>query len=118
MGDERVETLVHRICWDRLDLEKLRSTITDTLTDDVLIDDDIDEESRDAWGNAEQLTIMRAIYLALAAKQVDIRRVRQIDLQTDRADRGPHFFNLVMIMYAAWSRRWREANGHADASEI
>ena len=43
MGDERVETLVHRICWDRLDLEKLRSTITDTLTDDVLIDDDIDE---------------------------------------------------------------------------
>ena len=118
MSDERVETLVHRICWDRLDLDKLRSTIVDTLTDDVLTDDEVDEETRWAWGDAEQITILRIMYLALVDADVDITRVRDIDQRTDRAERGPHYFNLVMIMYSAWSHRWREANGYADAPAI
>lgn len=118
MGDERVETLVHRICWDRLDLDKLRSTIVDTLTDDALTADEADEETREAWGDEEQLTILRIIYLALIDADVDIARVRDIDQRTDRAERGPHYFNLVMIMYSAWSQRWREARlSESDAAE-
>lgn len=118
MGDERVETLVHRICWDRLDLDKLRCTIVDTLTDDVLTDDDLDEETRGAWGDADQITILRIIYLALVDPDVDVARVHDIDQRTDRTERGPHYFNLVMIMYSAWSHRWREAHGYARAPEI
>ena len=38
MSDERVETLVYRICWDRLGLHTLQCAVTDTLTDDVLTD--------------------------------------------------------------------------------
>jgi hypothetical protein len=118
MGDERVETLVYRICWDRLELDKLRSTIVDTLTDDVLSDNEVDEETQGAWGNAEQITILRNIYLALVDADVDVARVIDIDQRTDRAERGPHYFNLVMIMYSAWSQRWREANGYARAPAI
>ena len=114
MSDERVETLVHRISWDRLDLDKLRSTIVCTLADD-----ETDEELvPDVWGDAEEIAVLRSIYLALGNTEVDIARVRAIDERTDRAERGPHFFNLVMIMYSAWSHRWREANGHADAHAI
>ena len=105
MSDERVETLVHRISWDSLDLDKLRCMIVDTLTDD-----EIDEELiGEVWGDAQQITMLRSIYLALVNTDIDIAQVRAIDRQTDRAERGPHFFNLVMIMYAAWSHRWQEA---------
>jgi hypothetical protein len=38
MSDERVETLVHRISWDSLDLDKLRSMIVHALTDDEIDD--------------------------------------------------------------------------------
>ena len=114
MSDERVETLVHRICWDRLDLDKLRSTIVCTLTDDETDEDLVPE----VWGDAEQIAMLRSIYLALSNTDVDIARVREIDQRTDRAERGPHFFNLVLIMYFAWSYRWREANGYTDASAI
>jgi hypothetical protein len=111
MSDERVETLIHRICWYSLDLEKLRCAIVDTLTDD-----EMDEESiREVLGDAQQITVLRSIYLALANIDIDVARVREIDRQTDRAERGPHFFNLVMIMYSAWSHRWLEANGYAEA---
>jgi len=114
MSDERVETLIHRICWYSLDLEKLRCAIVDTLTDD-----EMDEESiREVLGDAQQITVLRSIYSALAKTDIDVARVREIDRQTDRAERGPHFFNLVMIMYSAWSHRWLEANGYPDASQI
>ena len=114
MCDERVETLVHRISWDRLDLDKLRSTIVCTLTDD-----ETDEELvPEVWGDAQQIAMLRSIYSALSNADMDIARVRAIDQLTDRAVRGPHFFNLVLIMYFAWSHRWREANGHADAHAI
>jgi hypothetical protein len=110
MSDERVETLVHRICWDSLDLDKLRSMIVDTLTDD-----EIDEELiGEVWGDQAQVAILRSIYSVLVNTDTDIARVRAIDQQTDRTVRGPHFFNLMLIMYFAWSHRWREANGHAD----
>ena len=114
MSDERVETLVHRICWDSLDLDKLRSMIVHALTDD-----EIDEELiGQVWGDQAQIAILRSIHWVLANTDTDIARVRAIDLQTDRAVRGPHFFNLVLIIYFAWSHRWREANGHADAPQI
>jgi hypothetical protein len=118
MSDERVETLVYRICWDRLGLHTLQSAVTDTLTDDVLTADWVDEEMRQVWGDAEQVAILRSIYAALSAAPVDIAQVREIDDIAGRADRGPHFFNLVLIMYFAWSHRWREANGHADAQAV
>lgn len=114
MSDERVETLVHRICWDRLELEKLRRTIVGTLGDDET-DEDLVQE---VWGDAEQIAILRSIYSALAKTDIDIARVRAIDQLTERAARGPHFFNLVLIMYFAWSHRWREASGHADAPGV
>jgi hypothetical protein len=114
MSDERVETLVHRICWNSLDLDKLRSMIVDTLTDD-----EIDEEMiGEVWGDQAQVAILRSIYSVLVNTDTDIARVRAIDQQTDRAVRGPHFFNLMLIMYFAWSHRWREAHGHADAPGI
>ncbi len=112
MSEARVETLVHRICWDRLDLEKLRCTIVGTLGDDETDEDMV----RAVWGNAQQIAILRSIYVALSAAAVDVARVRHIDHRTQRADRGPHFYNLVLIMYFAWSHRWKEANGYADAS--
>jgi hypothetical protein len=110
MGDARVETLVHGICWDRLDLEKLRSTIVDALTDAVLTDDDdeADEDAREVWGDAAQMALLRSIYLAVS--DVGLARVREADERAQRAQRGPHFFNLVLIMYGAWSERWREEN--------
>jgi hypothetical protein len=114
MSDERVETLVYRICWDSLDIDKLRTAIVDTLKDDE-VDEDLTPE---VWGDTEQITILRGIYSALTEKHIDVVRIRQIDQRTDRAERGPHFFNLAMIMYSAWSHRWREANGHADAPGI
>jgi hypothetical protein len=111
MSDGRVETLVHRICWYALDLDKLRAAIISTLTDDETDEDLVPE----VWGDARQIAILRSIYSVLSNADVDIPRVRLIDQQTDRAERGPHFFNLVFIMYCAWSHRWREANGYADA---
>ena len=114
MSDERVETLVYRICWDSLDIDKLRTAIVDTLKDDE-VDEDLTPE---VWGDTEQIAILRSIYSALANTDIDIARVRHIDGRTDRAARGPHFFNLVLIMYFAWSHRWREANGYADAPAI
>jgi hypothetical protein len=111
MSDARVETLVHRICWDSLDLDKLRAMIVDTLTDDEIDEDLICE----VWGDSEQIAILRSIYSALATADVDFARVSEIDGIAKRAERGPHFFNLVLIMFFAWSHRWREANGHAEA---
>ena len=110
MGDARVETLVHGICWDRLDLDKLRCTIVDALTDAVITDDDdeVDEDVPEVWGDAAQIALLRSIYLAVS--DVGLDRVRAADDRAQRAQRGPHFFNLVLIMYGAWSERWREAN--------
>ena len=114
MSDERVETLIHRICWCSLELDKLHSAIVDTLTDD-----EVDEESiHEVLGDAQQITILRSIYSALTQRHIDPAQVLHMNKLTDRAERGPHFFNLVMIMYSAWSHRWLEANGHADASQI
>ena len=112
MSDERVETLLHRISWDRLDVHALRSAILDTLRND-----EIDEELiHEVFGGAEHTSILRRMYATLSAADLGIDAVRQLDLRARAAARGPHFFNLILIMYYAWSQRWREANGYQDVS--
>jgi hypothetical protein len=61
------------ICWDSLDLDKRRTAIVDTLTDD-----EIDEELiPEVWDDTEQITILRNIYSVLEDTHIDIARVRQ-----------------------------------------
>ena len=118
-----METIIDRIC-------EFHPEAIDTLKAEL----DIVEITHNQWndtttavyGNELQIACMKSILNAVDpsvmggdnAPPPTREEVDAVDVEVQRADDGPLFFNLMKIMWRHWSHNWKQKNLSQHSSDV
>jgi hypothetical protein len=80
-------------------LSELTQVLTDALEESVI--------TRIAAASAEQLALLRDIRAAVAANSVSVEEIQQLDTYVSHIERGPLYFNVIVIIYEKWAKEYR-----------
>ena len=129
MTEVLVRNMIDGICTHELGLESLFETLQANLDDDVITADLTNDETQAVYGSEEQIALMKSIWDALQDANLNLEMIQAIDAQLGllgihalpvpvylgtEALPGPLFFDLIVIIYRHWSRRWKDENASSD----
>ena len=133
MTEVLVRNMIDCICRFELGLESLFSTLQTNLDgeDEVITAGARNDETQAVYGSEEQIALMKSIWDALQDANLNLEMIQAIDAQLGllginalpgplplysgtEALPGPLFFDLIVIIYRYWSRRWKDENAPSD----
>ena len=129
MTEVLVRNMIDGICRHELGLESLFSTLQANLDYDVITSGFTNDETQAVYGSEEQIALMKSIWDALQDENLNLEMIQAIDAQLGllgihalpvpvylgtEALPGPLFFDLIVIIYRHWSRRWKDENAPSD----
>ena len=134
MTEVLVRNMIDGICRHELGLESLFETLQANLDDDVITAGARNDETQAVYGSEQQIALMKSIWDALQDVNLNLEMIQAIDAQlvllgihalpvlpvplplyvgTEELP-GPLFFDLIVIIYRYWSRRWKDENASSD----
>ena len=133
MTEVLVRNMIDCICRFELGLESLFSTLQTNLDgeDEVITAGARNDETQAVYGSEQQIALMKSIWDALQDANLNLEMIQAIDAQLGllgihalpvtlplhlgtEAFPGPLFFDLIVIIYRHWSRRWKDENASSD----
>ena len=139
MTEVLVRNMIDYICRHELGLESLFETLQANLDDDVITAGARNDETQAVYGNEQQIALMKSIWDALQDVNLNLEMIQAIDAQLGLLGihalpvlplplplyvgteelQGPLFFDLIVIIYLYWSRRWKDApsSSSSDADD-
>jgi hypothetical protein len=115
MSEALVERMITGMCRFIVDVYDLSDILTSNLDDNVITHGQRHEGTEQTYGSEAQIGLMRRMNSALQEDAWDRERILEIDHELESAARGPLFYNLIVILYKEWSRRWIAEHEWSDS---
>lgn len=121
-----MEKLIDLICY-------LHPEVIETLAAQLdiveITHDNRNDTTTAVYGNEQQIACMKSMLNAVDPSVMDAtsvmgpteptkESVRAVDVEVQRTDDGPLFFNLMKIMWRHWSHNWKNKNLSQHSSDV